>query len=335
MGTACGKGTCAPSPTPKSPKQLHLFNNCQACDLRGSLCDLCAASTGPAPSSLKLEPAAARSFEPSAAECAPSVVQNPDWYDPGFQQPRKIAVHPKKLKALRDEFEEEEEEAQPAAQGHTGGVGSPVDEFQYTEARHGPSEPQVQPQVSQVAHTQSAADCFVEEIVEEDWEQSPVLLQPAPAGFASQNSAVTMQSVLRQLVSAQGFEACEAAFQNPWAPGSAHKALLLLAEGSAPEFKSKLAQQAPEWQDLFNSGITAIIDAVVLPILQCAAEDAPKSIEQLAASVKRQLEHTPGLGAGVGAAVRGMTCLLYTSDAADEEDSVDLGGRRILKKKKK
>ena len=31
----------------------------------------------------------------------------------------------------------------------------------------------------------------------------------------------------------------------------------------------------------------------------------------------------------------GMTnnCLLYTSDAADEEDSVDLGGRRIIKKK--
>ncbi len=26
---------------------------------------------------------------------------------------------------------------------------------------------------------------------------------------------------------------------------------------------------------------------------------------------------------------------LYTSDAADEEDSVDLGGRRIIKKKKK
>eukprot|EP00658_Telonema_sp_P-2_P050769 TRINITY_DN387_c0_g1_i6.p1 TRINITY_DN387_c0_g1~~TRINITY_DN387_c0_g1_i6.p1 ORF type:complete len:193 (-),score=67.39 TRINITY_DN387_c0_g1_i6:79-657(-) len=30
-----------------------------------------------------------------------------------------------------------------------------------------------------------------------------------------------------------------------------------------------------------------------------------------------------------------MGCLLYTSDAADEEDSVDLGGRRIIKKKKK
>ena len=28
-------------------------------------------------------------------------------------------------------------------------------------------------------------------------------------------------------------------------------------------------------------------------------------------------------------------CLLYTSDAADEEDSVDLGGRSNIKKKKK
>eukprot|EP00658_Telonema_sp_P-2_P045052 TRINITY_DN32964_c0_g1_i1.p1 TRINITY_DN32964_c0_g1~~TRINITY_DN32964_c0_g1_i1.p1 ORF type:complete len:158 (+),score=65.99 TRINITY_DN32964_c0_g1_i1:108-581(+) len=28
-----------------------------------------------------------------------------------------------------------------------------------------------------------------------------------------------------------------------------------------------------------------------------------------------------------------QNCLLYTSDAADEEDSVDLGGRRIIKKK--
>ena len=30
-----------------------------------------------------------------------------------------------------------------------------------------------------------------------------------------------------------------------------------------------------------------------------------------------------------------MCCLLYTSDAADEEDSVDLGGRHSIKKKKK
>eukprot|EP00658_Telonema_sp_P-2_P000975 TRINITY_DN10357_c0_g1_i3.p1 TRINITY_DN10357_c0_g1~~TRINITY_DN10357_c0_g1_i3.p1 ORF type:complete len:138 (-),score=16.36 TRINITY_DN10357_c0_g1_i3:73-486(-) len=35
-----------------------------------------------------------------------------------------------------------------------------------------------------------------------------------------------------------------------------------------------------------------------------------------------------------GRIVRTRSCLLYTSDAADEEDSVDLGGRRIIKKKK-
>ena len=32
---------------------------------------------------------------------------------------------------------------------------------------------------------------------------------------------------------------------------------------------------------------------------------------------------------------RHAACLLYTSDAADERSSVDLGGRRIIKKKKK
>src|SRR5664280_2620924 len=34
-----------------------------------------------------------------------------------------------------------------------------------------------------------------------------------------------------------------------------------------------------------------------------------------------------------GFAIDVSGCLLYTSDAADEEDSVDLGGRRIIKKK--
>ena len=29
-----------------------------------------------------------------------------------------------------------------------------------------------------------------------------------------------------------------------------------------------------------------------------------------------------------------LSCLLYTSDAADERSSVDLGGRRIIKKTK-
>ena len=35
-----------------------------------------------------------------------------------------------------------------------------------------------------------------------------------------------------------------------------------------------------------------------------------------------------------GEVPRHYACLLYTSDAADERSSVDLGGRRIIKKKK-
>src|SRR5664280_3150902 len=33
---------------------------------------------------------------------------------------------------------------------------------------------------------------------------------------------------------------------------------------------------------------------------------------------------------GINSAASLLPCLLYTSDAADEEDSVDLGGRRII-----
>ncbi|GAB5765567.1 hypothetical protein JMUB7525_27540 [Staphylococcus aureus] len=43
----------------------------------------------------------------------------------------------------------------------------------------------------------------------------------------------------------------------------------------------------------------------------------------------RDSPHAHAVG-GVAQAV--VVCLLYTSDAADEEDSVDLGGRRIIKK---
>ena len=65
---------------------------------------------------------------------------------------------------------------------------------------------------------------------------------------------------------------------------------------------------------------------------------------------KRQLRHRPGCcryavqhrGIKVGLVLEmpvdrapRHTCLLYTSDAADERSSVDLGGRRIIKKKNK
>ena len=46
------------------------------------------------------------------------------------------------------------------------------------------------------------------------------------------------------------------------------------------------------------------------------------------------LSHVGGL-AVITRALHTGTCLLYTSDAADERSSVDLGGRRFIKKKKK
>src|SRR5674536_82170 len=54
----------------------------------------------------------------------------------------------------------------------------------------------------------------------------------------------------------------------------------------------------------------------------------------------RSFSHIPTLSSSPSSNVDPWTfqqdrsCLLYTSDAADEEDSVDLGGRRIIKNKK-
>ena len=46
------------------------------------------------------------------------------------------------------------------------------------------------------------------------------------------------------------------------------------------------------------------------------------------------LEHKKPPSTWLGAPAKDVSfCLLYTSDAADERSSVDLGGRRIIKKK--
>ena len=55
----------------------------------------------------------------------------------------------------------------------------------------------------------------------------------------------------------------------------------------------------------------------------------------LAVHGKEAQEGGEGNLVAVDAEEKVKTCLLYTSDAADERSSVDLGGRRIIKKKKK
>ena len=56
--------------------------------------------------------------------------------------------------------------------------------------------------------------------------------------------------------------------------------------------------------------------------ISAAAEGGPDAVADVAAPSGEMV-------------VEPVTCLLYTSDAADERSSVDLGGRRIIKKKKK
>src|SRR5665648_1122421 len=82
---------------------------------------------------------------------------------------------------------------------------------------------------------------------------------------------------------------------------------------------------------------------VLLPFPDRKVPDRPYS------SVARSVSHLPKPHRGQSFPLRATpwpsplfrkpmgsySCLLYTSDAADEEDSVDLGGRRIIKKKKK
>ena len=67
---------------------------------------------------------------------------------------------------------------------------------------------------------------------------------------------------------------------------------------------------------------------------------AGRALRQL--SPRHTKEASPRVG-GASSRARGLVsrrpeprlCLLYTSDAADERSSVDLGGRRIIKKKKR
>ena len=96
------------------------------------------------------------------------------------------------------------------------------------------------------------------------------------------------------------------------------------------------------------SGVLCLFRLLVL----CQAEDGIRDLVRsrgLGDVYKRQFQYKPGRQGGeveildvakireqwnVQDPRQVMDCLLYTSDAADERSSVDLGGRRIINKKK-
>ena len=61
---------------------------------------------------------------------------------------------------------------------------------------------------------------------------------------------------------------------------------------------------------------------------RCDADEDPEPARE------RSFWYRSGHGHQHATAQPQRGCLLYTSDAADERSSVDLGGRRIIKKKK-
>ena len=62
-------------------------------------------------------------------------------------------------------------------------------------------------------------------------------------------------------------------------------------------------------------------------------QDQPAA-DSRAGAVARARDHERPPDQGIRLDARMQLCLLYTSDAAAERSSVDLGGRRIIKKKK-
>ena len=80
-----------------------------------------------------------------------------------------------------------------------------------------------------------------------------------------------------------------------------------------------------------------ILDLTIrhMSVVQEAGSDRKLSFSAEAAAVGPAAKALNEVELGSRLKFRGfLTCLLYTSDAADEEDSEDLGGRRISKKKK-
>src|SRR5674536_343016 len=69
-------------------------------------------------------------------------------------------------------------------------------------------------------------------------------------------------------------------------------------------------------------------DEVVKPGEAFGEVESRKSVSDLYSPLTGSIKE---VNSGVQDAPELINCLLYTSDAADEEDSVDLGGRRIIK----
>ena len=102
---------------------------------------------------------------------------------------------------------------------------------------------------------------------------------------------------------------------------------------TAEEAKRQLIQDLDSQARLEAAGLAK-------RLLEEAKENADREAREIIASSIQRVtrdyvnEATISVVPIANDAMKGRICLLYTSDAADERSSVDLGGRRIIKKKK-
>eukprot|EP00658_Telonema_sp_P-2_P071530 TRINITY_DN6077_c0_g1_i1.p1 TRINITY_DN6077_c0_g1~~TRINITY_DN6077_c0_g1_i1.p1 ORF type:complete len:263 (-),score=89.02 TRINITY_DN6077_c0_g1_i1:26-814(-) len=98
----------------------------------------------------------------------------------------------------------------------------------------------------------------------------------------------------------------------------------------AVRYYSQALADDPRNPNLFRNRAAAYAQ---LANFQAALKDADK-VCQLMPHNRKALIRRKAVEDYMQSFAQCTPCLLYTSDAADEEDSVDLGGRRIIKKKK-
>src|SRR5678815_1655146 len=99
-------------------------------------------------------------------------------------------------------------------------------------------------------------------------------------------------------------------------------AALPITEQENPRSKNLSSLPAREIVALMNAE-----DATVATAVEHVLDDVAKAVEETVARLRAggKLYYV-----GTGTSGRLGVCLLYTSDAADERSSVDLGGRRII-----
>src|SRR5665648_1188653 len=110
----------------------------------------------------------------------------------------------------------------------------------------------------------------------------------------------------------------------------------LFAQGGILGFFDLFAGGALSRFSVFALGIMPYINAsIIMSLLQAVVpilEQWAKEGEEGRTKITKITRYSTVFLAIIQAF--GISCLLYTSDAADEEDSVDLGGSRIITQKK-